>query len=232
MAGALFRVWHGYFNLPLSGRLKDFASAGGRKYEAAAVVFGSWLAGIFISVIALLVTLIFNRFGGALVFTLLAYGLLLNHDRGSGDGMVARMISEKLPGEYIPFDQIMPILVVILKLFLLAVLFFYGSPWFLGCVFAGGAAMEVYLAGMMEVTPPLIDNSEASCKRFRLTVAGIFIISFLISAPAASCGALTIVLLWKYAGKLTEQRGITFHGIRGYGAICVWLMLLAGVLTI
>jgi hypothetical protein len=126
----------------------------------------------------------------------------------------------------------MPILTVILKLFLLAVLFFYGSPWFLGCVFAGGAAMEVYLAGMMEVSPPLIDSSEASRKRFWVTVVGIGIISFLISALAASCGALAFVLLWKYAGKLTEQRGITIHGIRGYGAICLWLMLLAGVLTI
>ncbi|MBE6364602.1 MAG: hypothetical protein E7053_02475 [Lentisphaerae bacterium] len=232
VSGALCRVWQRFFNLPLTGRWKKVAEDNGRQYEAAAIAGACWLTGVSIALIGVLLSVLFNRFVGAAVFVLLAYGALLKHDRGSGDGMIAQIIASKLPGEYIPFDLIIPILTVLVKLFLLAVIFFYGSPWFLGCVFAGGAAMEVYLAGEMQVSPPLIDASGTSRKRFWVVLGAVFIISFFISALAASCGVLAFVLLWKYAAGQTAARGITLQGIRGYGAICVWLMLIAGVLTI
>ena len=232
VAGAFFRVWHRHFNLPLGQKQQAVAAGSSSKNEAAAMVACGWLMGIVIALLALGVSAIFNRFCGALVYALLAYGLLLNRDRGCGDGIVAQMISAKLPCDYIPFNVIIPIVAVIFKVALLMLIFLYGRAWYLGMIIAGALAMEASLAGQMRVSPPLIDWGDGAKKRFWLTAAAVLILSFITARLATACGALAFALLWKYAGALTEARGITLYGIKGYSAICIWLMLSAGILTI
>ena len=92
--------------------------------------------------------------------------------------------------------------------------------------------MEIFLAGMMKVSPPLIEFDGIARRRFMVILVVLFVISFLISGLAASCGILAFVLLWRYAVKVAENKGITFNEICTCGALCIWLMLFAGILTI
>ena len=229
---ALLRALEKDLHLPLPEKWRVFSHRFGRKQEAAMVVLAGFLTGAAAAATSCIVKCFFNRFIGALLYALLYTLFWLFHDRGRGDGLLAAKAAAKLPDEYIPVKVIAPISLMILKFALLMVLFYHGGAFYGALVIVGGLALEVFMVMAAGGYPPVMDNSIGARRRTAWVALAALLMVFFSAETAAAFGALIFTLLLRYAEKKVTANGVTMAEIRFWCALCVWLMLLGGVLLI
>lgn len=232
LAGALLRVWHKHWNLPLSDRLEDVSQEYGSDTEAAAMVFAGWFAGLVIVFAGWFAGVVFNRIAGAVVFALAAWVLLLFRDRGMGDCMISARIARMLPGDFVQFPVIVPLVMTVIKISLLTAMFCCGGEAVFPLVSGGCVALEAFLLMNAGFSPPVVRNSAAGSRRLWICVIVLALISFLCTGTATAMAALIFALLWHFSGSRLHKYGMTAGDIRYWSALCGWFMLLAGVFAI
>ena len=230
--GAFLRAYEKELHLPLSERLRRIARKHGRKQEAAMFVFAGFIAGVVIAAAGGITGMFFNRFAGAMIFALLGVLLYLFHDRGRGDGTLAAMISDKLPNEYLPVDMIIPIGMLILKFALFMRLFYHGSSMMLPLIIAGSFALEVLMLMDAGFSPPVLDGSASSRRRYWVVLILVLFFTFFTGQLATAFCAVLFAFFWYNAEKRSRSKEISVVYIRVISAASVWGMLLISALLI
>ena len=231
-AGAMVRAWKKMIRLPLPLKLEKFAAANGGSREAAAFVLTGWLCGVIAAFAGGTAALFFNRIGGSLLFALLVFLLFLWHDGGRGDGKLVSLISRGLPGDNGVLLTALPVFLMVMKFALLMGVFHWGGGMFAALIIGGAFALEAYLLGSLDVTPPVLDFSPKALLRFRIMLALVLICGFFNSGIAAALSALIFVMLCKSGNEKMLQEGVGADDIRAYSSLFVWLSLICRVITV
>ena len=232
LLGALILAWNKQLRLALPEKMRNLYRKSGAPYEMAGFILLGAIGAFAVTAAALCAGLLFNRFGGALIFGIAAWVFWLFHDHGRGDGIIANTISSFLPGKEIPYSLVMTVFMMILKVALLMALFYYGRALMLIAVWAGVAGIEVLLLREAGFAPPVMDFSSDAAKKFWIVMSIVLVICFIVCPLGCALGALAFAGVWKFAGKRLAEADNPMDFIRFCGAAAGWLILLSAVLAI
>ncbi len=230
--GALILAWKKQLCLPLPEKLKNLYQKSGKPYEMAGFVLLGVLGAVLAILAGLLAGVLFNRFGGALVFGIAAWVIWLFHDNGRSDGMISSVLASCLPGKELPYTLVLTVFMMILKVAILMMLFYSGKVWMLILVWGGVAGMEALLLHEVGFAPPVMDFSTSAVTRYWIVMGVILLFSFLISPLGSALGAISFAAVLKFSQKELPSSGNPVDFIRCCGASAGWLILLSSVLAI
>ena len=230
--GALILAWKKQLCLPLPEKLNSLYQKSGKPYEMAGFVLLGVIGAILAILPGLLAGVLFNRFGGALVFGIAAWVIWLFHDNGRGDGIISSTLASFLPGRELPYSLVLTVFMMILKVALLMLLFNSGKAWMLLLVWGGSAGIEALLLRDAGFAPPVMDFSTSAVTKYWVVLGMVLLITFLISPLGSALGAISFAAVWKFAQKELPASGNPVDFIRCSGASAGWLILLSAVLTI
>ena len=228
--GALILVWNKQVKFPLPGKLKTVCRKGADPYEMAAFPLLGVFGALVVFLPGVVSLMIFSCFGSSLLFALLAGVVWLFHDFGRGDGLISSRISSFLPEKNIPYHIVIPVVMLVLKLALLTALFFHGAGLFLTAIWAGGLAIEALLIRDAEL--PVMDFSDSAMRSFWIAMSLVLLLNVLFQPFGSALGALGFAIWWKAARERITTTGNMTDEIRFSGAVCSWILLLIGVLSI
>lgn len=228
--GALILVWNKQIKFPLPEKVREFGKKGGGSYEMAAFPLLGALGALLLILPGALFLLIFNRFGASLLFALATWLIWLLHDCGRGDGLISSRVAALFPKSDIPYHFLLPVVMLVLKLAMLAALFFYGRFMFLSMIWAGGLAVEALLIRDAEL--PVMDFSDSAARRFWIIMLLVLLVNIVCLPFCSALGALFFMIWWKVALERIQTTSNMTDEIRFCGAVCSWILLLAGVLSI
>lgn len=229
--GAFARAWSKMIRLPLPLKLEQLAIEYGSSREAAAFVLAGWFSGVLIALLAVITAWCFNLLGGAVLFAVCMWLLLLWHDAGRGDGKIASIISGALPGDGGNFQVALPVFMMVMKFVLLMGVFYCGGGGFTALVIGGCFALEAQLLGALDVTPALLDFSPKALLRFRIVLGIVLIIGFLCAGIAAALSAMIFAMLCKSGSEKMLRIGIGSDDVRAYSSLFVWLSLICRLIV-
>ena len=229
---ALLQVWNRQMHLPLPEKLKNRVKKSAGSREMAAFALLGTLCSLIIFLFAVLCSAIFNHLVGALIMAVCSWLFWLFHDHGRGDGLISKCLAGFLPVGEIPFLIVVPVFLLIMKFAALTALFFYGRGLMVTMVFGGMFAMEALLIKEAEFSPPVMDVSAGAMQKYWITLALLLLLNMFGSLAGSAFGALFFAAWWRYAGIKMKNSANPVDRIRFSGAVCAWLMLLAGLLAI
>ena len=230
--GALVLAWKKQLCLPLPEKLNNLYQKSGKPYEMAAFVLLGGLGAVAAILTGSLAGIVFNRFGGALVFGIVSWVLWLFHDNGRGDGMISSVLASCLPGRELPYSLVLTVFMMILKVALLMMLFYSGKAWMLIFVWGGVSGIEALLLREAGFAPPVMDFSSSAVKRFWVVSVFVLLVSFLIFPLGSAFATLSFAAVWKISGKGLPSACNPVDFIRCSGASAGWLILLSAVLMV